>query len=71
MEHPKIKYAEKFGSNWKFNEPLYVGECAYHKCRFKDIYDNYEYFRDDFGHYFCCAEHAHAFYGITSSEVIL
>ncbi len=64
MTDPIIKYAERFGSLWELQEPLYIGECSLPSCRCKDIYDNFEYWTDDAGHLFCRREHADMFYGL-------
>lgn len=64
MEHPEIRYAERFGSLWDFAEPIYIGQCALTTCMHKDIYDDFEYWTDDDGHLFCSREHADRYYGL-------
>ncbi len=68
MTHPEISDTEKFGSLWKFSESEYIGECSLSTCRHKEIYSDFEYFSDDFGHIFCSREHADLFYGIKAIE---
>lgn len=64
MDNPQIKLAERFGSLWNFSEPEFVGACALPSCPNKDLYNDFECWVDDFGHYFCCEEHARKYYGI-------
>lgn len=68
MTHPEIITAERNGSRPKYDELTYIGKCANPKCEFckdRDIYDDYEYYRDDDGNWFCTKECFEKFYGLT------
>ena len=64
MQDPIIDYTEKLGSLWNFKEPEYIGECSLCSCRHKEIFDDFEYWTDNYGNYFCSREHADKFYGL-------
>ncbi len=68
MTHPEILITESFGSLTYKDEPKYIGKCANPKCKIcddRDIYDDYEYYSDKDGNYFCTKECFEEFYGLT------